>query len=160
MHLHLITAADDAAIAAIIRACLADAGLDRPGTAYFDPELDHLSRYYQAAADRDYYIATHRGTVIGGCGFAEYDRAAGIAELQKLYLLPAARGHHYGHQLLTRVETAAAAAGWQQLYLETHTALAVAIQLYAHAGYTRLPGPLHAGPHTSMDHFYLKPLAP
>lgn len=158
MSLHLITPADDAAIAAIIRACLADAGLALPGTAYFDPELDHLSHFYQAAPDRAYYIATSGDVVIGGCGFAEYDRATGTAELQKLYLVPAARGHHYGRQLLTHVEAAAAAAGWRQLYLETHTALAVAIQLYATAGYRQLPGPLHTGPHTTMDHFYLKAL--
>ena len=39
-----ITADDDAAIAAIIRDNLRAAHLDIPGTAYFDPELDHLAR--------------------------------------------------------------------------------------------------------------------
>ena len=38
---------DDAALAAIIRKNLESCKLDIPGTAYFDPELDHLSRYYE-----------------------------------------------------------------------------------------------------------------
>ena len=36
-----ITEEDDAILAGIIRANLEAAGLDIPGTAYFDPELDH-----------------------------------------------------------------------------------------------------------------------
>ena len=42
-NMHMITEDDDAAIAAIIRANLERYHLDIPGTAYFDPELDHLS---------------------------------------------------------------------------------------------------------------------
>lgn len=38
-----IEAADDGRIAEIIRANLEKLGLAVPGTAYFDPELDHLS---------------------------------------------------------------------------------------------------------------------
>ena len=41
-----ITPADDAAMAALIRRSLEDAGLDRPGTAYCDPQLDRLAEYY------------------------------------------------------------------------------------------------------------------
>lgn len=41
-----ITPQDDLRIAAIIRANLKERHLDTPGTAYFDPELDHLSQYY------------------------------------------------------------------------------------------------------------------
>lgn len=56
---------DDAAIARIIRRSLVAHGLDRPGTAYFDPELDHLSRYYSASPHRAYFIAELDGTVVG-----------------------------------------------------------------------------------------------
>ena len=68
-----ITVDDDAAIAAIIRANLETYQLDIPGTAYFDPELDHLSVYYGAAPDRRaYFILTSAaGTVLGGAGLAE-----------------------------------------------------------------------------------------
>ena len=43
-----ITAADDPAIAGIIRRNLEHYHLDIPGTAYFDKELDSLSRFYNA----------------------------------------------------------------------------------------------------------------
>ena len=41
-----IKEADDKKIAEIIRENLQRLHLDIPGTAYFDPELDHLSAYY------------------------------------------------------------------------------------------------------------------
>ena len=37
---------DDRRIAEIIRSNLEEFHPDIPGTAYFDPELDHLSAYY------------------------------------------------------------------------------------------------------------------
>ena len=43
-----INSADDEAIASIIRANLEKLHLNIPGTAYFDPELDHLSVYYNS----------------------------------------------------------------------------------------------------------------
>mgnify|MGYP007132773016 CR=1 FL=1 len=43
-----LTAADDAVLASIIRTSLEQVHLNLPGTAYFDPELDHLSAYYEA----------------------------------------------------------------------------------------------------------------
>ena len=52
-----ILPADDARMAWIIRSNLEQFHLDIPGTAYFDPELDHLSRYYRAAPDRRAYFA-------------------------------------------------------------------------------------------------------
>ena len=41
-----ITTADDSVIAEIIRTNLKKFNLDIPGTAYYDPELDCLSKYY------------------------------------------------------------------------------------------------------------------
>lgn len=159
MNIRPITPADDAEIAGIVRSCLKAAGLNQPGTAYYDPELDALSTYYAAAPDRAYDIAEVHGQVVGGIGIGDYDRALGICEVQKLYLLPTVRGHHYGRRLLEYCEHQAKQLGWRKLYLETHTNLPVAIHLYETAGYTRIPKPLHAGPHTVMDHFYIKDLA-
>ncbi|WP_390409456.1 GNAT family N-acetyltransferase [Lacticaseibacillus jixiensis] len=156
MTIRPITPADDAALAGIVRSCLQAAGLDQPGTAYYDPELDHLSAYYAAAPDRAYFVATQQAQVIGGIGIGDYDRTLGICEVQKLYLLPSARGQHRGRQLLEYCEQQAKHLGWRQLYLETHTNLPVAIHLYETAGYTRIAQPLHPGPHTVMDHFYVK----
>ena len=58
LHYRTITAADDAALAKIIRTNLEQLQLDIPGTAYFDPELDHMSQYYAKAPEkRAYFIA-------------------------------------------------------------------------------------------------------
>ena len=43
-----INADDDEVLAEIIRANLEKLRLNIPGTAYFDPELDHLSVYYNS----------------------------------------------------------------------------------------------------------------
>ena len=69
-NMHLITKDDDAVIAAIIRANLERYHLDIPGTAYFELELDHLSRYYNSGSEaRTYFILTEEsGRVIGGVG--------------------------------------------------------------------------------------------
>lgn len=51
-----IEAADDEWIAEIIRANLEKLWLSVPGTAYFAPELDRLSVYYQADPARRAYL--------------------------------------------------------------------------------------------------------
>ena len=83
-----IEAQDDAALAQIIRQALEAANLARPGTAYFDPELEHLSRYYQEAPDRGYVVAvSDDGVVLGGAGYAPYAPATS-RRIAKVYLTP------------------------------------------------------------------------
>ena len=67
-----IQSQDDAPLAAIIRKSLTDHQLAVPGTAYFDPELDHLSEFYAAdPATRHYFVVTDEsGTLLGGGGLA------------------------------------------------------------------------------------------
>ena len=69
-----IEPSDDARVAEIARYNLKKFHLDLPGTVYFDPELDHLSRYYRAAPDRRaYFVAVDgAGRVLGGVGLAEF----------------------------------------------------------------------------------------
>ncbi|MCX2455405.1 GNAT family N-acetyltransferase [Lacticaseibacillus nasuensis] len=146
---------DDAPLAAIIRASLTAAALALPGTAFADPQLDHLSAFY-AQPGRGYFVAVAHDKVLGGAGFGEYDGTT--AELQKLYLTPAARGQGLGRALLARVEAEAKLAGYTKLYLESHHRLTAALHLYAASGYTLLAGPLRPGPHQLMDRWAIKPL--
>lgn len=154
-----ITAADDAAIAKIIRTNLEALQLDIPGTAYFDPELDHLSAYYNSdEKKRNYFIALDEaGNVIGGVGVAEFTNIAGCAELQKLYLSDAAKGRGLSKELVALAEEWAKRAGYKKLYLETHSNLTVAMKLYDKLGFRQLPKPDFVL-HSTMDHFYLKEL--
>lgn len=153
-----ITAADDPFIAKIIRTNFEQYHLTIPGTAYFDPELDHLSAFYNARPGRGYFVAVdERGTVLGGCGFAEaavFDRCA---ELQKLYLSDAAKGKRVGRRLSETVEQAARDAGYETLYIETHSKFDAAIRLYEKLGFQQIDKP-QGVQHGAMDHFYLKSL--
>ena len=84
---------DDARLAEIIRTNLEQKHLNIPGTAYFDPELAHLSRFYAALPERRaYFVAECGGEVLGGAGYAECSAFEDCAELQKLYLSDSAKG--------------------------------------------------------------------
>ena len=154
-----LTAADDAALASIIRTSLEQMHLNLPGTAYFDPELDHLSAYYaQKPKKRTYFVALDdAGQVVGGVGVAEFAPIPNCAEIQKLYLSDAVRGKGCSKELMRLAETWAKEAGYQQLYLETHSNLQIAIKLYEKLGFTQIERPKEVL-HSTMDHFYIKHL--
>ncbi|KRK87047.1 GNAT family N-acetyltransferase [Lentilactobacillus sunkii] len=147
---------DDTVLAAIIRDSLKSYGLDIPGTAYFDKELDHLSSFYSKKANREYFVAVDdAGNVLGGDGIAEFDPVNKIAELQKLYLTNAARGHHLSYRLLDTAVGFAKGAGYKTIYLETHHSLKEAVHLYQSYGFSDLGHPLNNGEHSSMDKFFV-----
>ena len=154
-----IEAADDKRIAEIIRANLEKFHLNVPGTVYFDPELEHLSDFYNGGpAGRAYFVALDEaGQVVGGAGVTEYGGIEGGAELQKLYLADPAKGKGYGRELMRIVEDWARSAGYRKLYLETHTNLTAAMRLYEKMGFRRIERPCSAV-HGTMNRFYLKAL--
>lgn len=154
-----ITESDDSLIAEIIRTNLKKFHLDIPGTVYFDPELDHLSEYYNMLPDkRCYFIVTgQEGQILGGCGIAEFDGFDNCAELQKLYLTDAAKGKGISKYLVQIVEDFAKKAGYKRLYLETHTNLEIAIHLYEKVGFRQIDRQ-ESVQHSTMNRFYLKEL--
>ena len=154
-----LTADDDAVLASIIRTSLEQMHLNLPGTAYSDPELDHLSAYYaREPKKRTYFVALDdAGQVVGGVGVAEFAPIPNCAEIQKLYLSNAVRGKGYGKELMRLAETWSREAGYRQLYLETHSNLQIAIKLYQKLGFTEIERPKEVL-HSTMDHFYIKRL--
>ena len=159
MNYRKIEPSDDEKIAEIIRSNLEKAHLNIPGTAYFDPELDHLSDFYNAVPDRRVYLIAldEVGQIIGGVGVAEFDGIEGCAELQKLYLVDSSKGKGYGKTLVRLAEDWARAAGYVRLYLETHTNLEVAMKLYEKMGF-QLMERTDSTKHNTMNRFYLKEL--
>lgn len=159
LHYRKITAEDDVALAKIIRTNLEQLHLDIPGTAYFDPELDHMSEYYAKDPEkRAYFIASDESErVVGGVGIAEFAPIPGCAELQKLYLSDSAKGKGYSKELMQLAEEWARTAGYEQLYLETHSNLTTAMRLYEKLGFQEIEKPSTVL-HGTMDHFYLKHL--
>lgn len=152
-----IAAKDDAVIAKIIRTNLQRFHLDIPGTAYFDPELDHLSEFYAKRPDRRaYFVVTNENDeVVGGVGFAEFEGLPQCAEVQKLYLDESVKGLGLSKKMMEVIEFKAKELGYKQLYLETHTNLAVALCLYEKLGYKSVAQPVPTV-HTTMNRFYLK----
>ena len=144
----------DAAVAALVRSCLKENGLDIPGTAYFDKSLESLSSFYDRPG-RAYYVLLEDGAVIGGIGLAEYE--GDCCELQKLYLTAASRGKGTGGRLVAFIEDEARRLGYRRIYLETHSNLAAAVRLYEKAGYRLIERPAGAV-HGAMDRFFLKEL--
>lgn len=154
-----IEPADDKYIAKIVRTNLEKFHLDIPGTVYFDPELNHLSDFYNNnPSKRIYYVALDTaGQIIGGVGIAEFDGIENCAELQKLYLVDSVKGKGYGKELLKIAEDWAGSAGYQNIYLETHTNLEVALKLYEKMGFKQIKKPQQVV-HSTMNSFYLKRL--
>ena len=159
MKIRQIQPKDDPQLATIIRHLLKSFGLDKPGTAYFDPELDHLSDYYAQSKKREYFVLVDdNDRVLGGNGIAEYDRQNGVAELQKLYISESAQGNHMSFKLIDAALEFAKQAGYREVYLETHHDLAAAVHLYQRYGFRKLDGPLGGGEHSEMDIFFAYPL--
>lgn len=151
-----ITPADDAQVAALIRECLKAANLDKPGTVYFDTGLDHLSEFYAAKPNRQYFVAEREGQILGGVGIAEYDPTHKVAELQKFYVHGKLQGHGLGKRLLRHALAYAQQVGYQSVYLETYHTLATAVHVYQEFGFNELPGPLITAQHSLMDQFLVK----
>lgn len=151
-----ITENDDAAIASIVRANLKKYSLDIPGTAYFDPELNSLSTYYSHnPKKRAYFIADDSESVLGGIGIAEFAPIENCAELQKLYLTDSAKGKGLGRKLLERAFEFATSAGYEKIYLETHSNLFEALRLYEKLGFVQIDRPKNVL-HGTMNLFYIK----
>ena len=148
---------DDKPLAELIRRTLEKYGLNVPGTAYFDPELDSLSAYYEKEpCKRAYFVACLKdGTLIGGAGFSEYGGIPDCVEGQKLYVNEKLRGQGVGKALLRRALKEASAAGYRSFYLETHSSLKEALSLYEKEGFQRIEKP-ESAVHSEMDVFMIK----
>lgn len=159
INIRRITQSDDSAIAEIIRDNLRKYHLDIPGTAYFDTQLDNLSRYYSDTTDKKVYFiaASEDGEVVGGIGMESFQGFENCGEIQKLYVSEKMQRNGIGQRLLETIENYAKNNGVRQLYLETHSVLKGAVLLYERNGYRRIEKPKDVV-HNTMDLFYVKEL--
>ena len=150
-----IRAADDAAVAFIIREVMATFGASGPGYSSSDPEVDAMSAAYDGARAA-YFVLEDGGQVLGCGGIAPLAGAdPDVCELRKMYLLPAARGRGLGKRMLTRCLEAARGRGYRRCYLETLAGMDAAQKLYLQAGFRKLCGPLGSSGHSGCDRHYL-----
>jgi len=159
MRIREITPEDNRALASIIRRNLEQYDLAKPGTVYFDPELDCLSDYYLAdPVNRKYWILEDEdGSVAGGVGLSRVGHMDSCAEMQKIYLTERVKGRGLGKLLLKKIEDTAREMGFKRLYLETHTSLRTAILMYEAHGYRYIEKPDQVQ-HSTMNRFMLKEL--
>ena len=153
-----IAPADDAAMAAIIRAVMPEFGATGDGFAINDPEVDWMSRAYSAPRHA-YFVLERDNKVLGGAGIAPL--AGGdddVCELRKMYFLPEARGLGAGAAMMSRCLDAAREAGFARCYLETLCGMDAAMRLYQRSGFHRIDGPMGATGHGSCNAFYLRDL--
>jgi putative acetyltransferase len=143
---------DRHAAATVIATVLAEYGLD------WDPE----------GADRDvlaveacyldakgvFWVAEQKGTIVGTGAYYPIRRGINAVEIRKMYLLPSARGHGLGLCLLQQLESAIIAQAYQQIWIETASVLAEAVQLYERNGYSPATGVETA----RCDRIYMKTL--
>jgi putative acetyltransferase len=153
-----IAPADDAAMAAIIRAVMPEFGASGEGFAINDPEVDWMSRAY-AEPRHAYFVFEREGRVLGGAGIAPLTGGdATTCELRKMYFLPEARGLGAGAAMMQRCLDAARAAGFARCYLETLCGMDAAMRLYERSGFRRIDGPMGATGHGGCNTFYLRDL--
>lgn len=149
---------DNERIAFIIRSVLAEFKANRPGTVYYDPTTDDLSKLFQAKRSA-YFIAEIDGEVVGGSGiFPTPNLPDACCELVKLYLLPHARGKGIAKVLIQKCFDAAKQNGYHSMYLETMPELSTAVGLYQQLGFNYLKGPIGNSGHFGCAIWMLKDL--
>lgn len=150
-----IGAADDAAVAAIIRSVMPEFGADGPGFAIHDTEVDAMHAAY-AEPRCAYFVAERDAQVLGGGGIAPLAGAEeDVCELRKMYFMPQLRGVGAGAALLHQCLDAARQLGFRRCYLETLLGMDAAQRLYARAGFQRIAQAMGATGHFGCDRFYL-----
>lgn len=154
-----IMAADNAAIASVIREVSAEYGLTADkGYTVADPDLDELYQKYSQPGYA-YWVVELNGHVVGGGGVAPLECSApDICELQKMYFLPKARGHGLAKKLAQVAMEHARTQGFTRCYLETTAFLKEAIGLYEHLGFEHISEPLGCTGHVDCEVRMLKAL--
>ena len=150
--------ADNPFLATIIRDTLSEFGLARPGTAYYDEATNNMYASFQVANSR-YFAGLIDDRIMGGGGiYPSAGLPAGVCELVKMYLSPAARGHGLGKMLLETCLGFARQIGYRQVYIETMPELDKAISLYQRFGFHHLDSAMGNTGHYGCSVWMLKDL--
>lgn len=153
-----LEAADNAAIAEIIRASFRENKIDHlEGVSLHDPELDCLSEVYKHPGS-GYWVAEANGLIVGGAGLAPLKGEDGICEMQKLYFKSEVQGMGLGRRMIAFIISQATEMGYRSCYLETLDELRHAVRLYEAFGFEHLPDRLGNTGHGSCDICMLKKL--
>jgi putative acetyltransferase len=101
-----------------------------------------------------FWVVEQNGSIVGTGAYYPIRRGINAVEIRKMYLLPAARRQGVGYFLLQQLEAAISAQPYQQIWIETASVLAEAVQLYERNGYSPATGVETA----RCDRIYMKTL--
>jgi putative acetyltransferase len=134
-HIRTIQNNDNMMLAKTTRTVLSEYGICEAGTVATDPATDDLFTTYQETKST-YFVVESGNNILGGAGIHRLEgNDTSVCELQKMYLLPVARGKGIGSLLMEKCLQFAREQGYKQCYLETMPELKDAIHLYEKTGF-------------------------
>lgn len=86
-----------------------------------------------------FLVVVEGGEPVACGGLRTLDAAAGIGEVKRMYVAPAARRRGHARRLLAALEDAARELGHGRIRLDTNAAQPEALELYAACGYAEIP---------------------
>lgn len=158
IHLEKISKVHNLAIKMVIQTVFLEHGINRPGTAYFDPCLNDMYSFY-TGEKMIYFVAKEGEVIIGGAGIYPTEGLPNdTCELVKMYLLKEYRGKGMGRNLIEKCIESAKELGYKNIYLETTPELNSAIKMYEKFGFLPIENRMGNSGHHSCGIFMLKNL--
>lgn len=152
MQIRPIEPGDNAALAEIIRTVMTEFKADPKTTVLGDPTINTMFQNYQE--ERAAYFVAEDDMILGGAGIRQLDGFSGnTCELQRMFLLPEARGKGIGKDLIELCIEKARDFKYDKVYLESLGQMASAIALYKSAGFKEIDKPLGNTGHGGCDVF-------
>ena len=149
---------DNEGVADVIRTVMTSYGLDRPGSAMHDAEVNRMAEEYGQRGTA-YFVAERDGKIWAGGGIAPLIAGEpGTCELRKMYSLPEARGIGLGKRLLETCLAAAKKMGYKRCYLETIAEMTDARRLYERSGFVQSRSAQGETGHFACDVWYVREL--
>ena len=148
---------DNPYLAGIIRTVLAEFGANRAGFAGVDPETDSMYQTYTQPRSSYLVVTDHEDRVVGGGGLAPLKGGGqSVCELQKMYLLPEARGYGIGAGIIEASLEKAKEMGFRMVYIETMIEMERARDVYAAFGFKSISAPMGETGHDGCNFWMMK----
>ena len=149
---------DNKELAILLRSVLIEMGVPKTGTAYEDPELDHMYEAYQHPRSA-YFVLEENAKLLGAAGISPLRKGPDeVCELQKMYFSPAARGKGWGAKMIEHCLSFAKEQGFEKCYIETMPYMKAAQKLYVKKGFEFIDGPMGNTGHNNCSVWMLKAL--
>ncbi|KZL50384.1 MULTISPECIES: GNAT family N-acetyltransferase [Cyanophyceae] len=104
-----------------------------------DKDVLQVEEFYLATGG-EFWVIEHKNQLVGTGAYYPIKRGKKAVEIRKMYLLSSVRGLGMGKYLLQQLEAAIANRGFEEIWIETASALVEAVKLYESNGYQPATG--------------------